>query len=76
MPQNAYMQTEQKIIYIFQNVQKIVQTLLKWMFWTSINLNIIKNKKQQQHYFSLRYCIYGPLWAFYPVLGCLFPRVG
>ncbi len=27
--------------YIFQNKQKIVQTLLKWLFWTSINLHII-----------------------------------
>ncbi len=26
---------------IFQNKQKIVQTLLKWLFWTSINLDII-----------------------------------
>ncbi len=25
----------------FQNKQKIVQTLLKWLFWTSINLDII-----------------------------------
>ncbi len=28
--------------FIFQNKQKIVQTLLKWLFWTSINLDIIK----------------------------------
>ncbi len=27
--------------FIFQNKQKIVQTLLKWLFWTSINLDII-----------------------------------
>ncbi len=27
----------------FQNKQKIVHTLLKWLFWTSINLDIIKN---------------------------------
>ncbi len=26
--------------FIFQNKQKIVQTLLKWLFWTSINLDI------------------------------------
>ncbi len=26
--------------FIFQNKQKIVQTLLKWLFWTS-NLDII-----------------------------------
>ncbi len=31
---------EQKLI-IFQNKQKIIQTLLKWLFWTSINLDII-----------------------------------
>ncbi len=28
--------------FIFQNKQNIVQTLLKWLFWTSINLDIIK----------------------------------
>ncbi len=27
--------------FIFQNKQKIVQILLKWLFWTSINLDII-----------------------------------
>ncbi len=27
--------------FIFQNNQKIVQTLLKWLFSTSINLDII-----------------------------------
>ncbi len=27
--------------FIFQSKQKIVQTLLKWLFWTSINLDII-----------------------------------
>ncbi len=31
--------------FFFQNKQKIVQTLLKWLFWTSINLDIIKIKK-------------------------------
>ncbi len=31
-----------KNIYIFQIQQKTVQTLLKWLFWTSINLDIIK----------------------------------
>ncbi len=29
-----------KMYFIFQNKQKIVQTLLKWLFW-SINLDII-----------------------------------
>ncbi len=33
---------EQKLIFIFLNKQKIVQTLLKWLFWTSINLEIMK----------------------------------
>ncbi len=41
--------------FIFQNKQKIVQTLLKWLFWTSINLDIIF--KKQQHYFSWSICI-------------------
>ncbi len=27
--------------FFFQNKQKIVQTLLQWLFWTSINLDII-----------------------------------
>ncbi len=27
----------------YQNKQKIVQTLLKWLFWTSIKLNIMQN---------------------------------
>ncbi len=31
-----------KNYFIFLNKQKIVQTLLKWLFWTSINLEIIK----------------------------------
>ncbi len=30
-----------KNYFIFQNKQKIVQTLLKWLFWRSINLYII-----------------------------------
>ncbi len=31
-----------KYIYIFFQIkQKTVQTLLKWLFWTSINLDII-----------------------------------
>ncbi len=30
-----------KFIFIFPNKQKIVKTLLKWLFWTSINLDII-----------------------------------
>ncbi len=30
-----------KINFIFQNKQKIVQTLLKWLFLTSVNLDII-----------------------------------
>ncbi len=33
---------EKKYYFIVQNKQKIVQTLLKWLFWTSINLDIIK----------------------------------
>ncbi len=33
-----------KYYFIVQNKQKIVQTLLKWLFWTSINLDIIKKK--------------------------------
>ncbi len=37
----------------FQIKQKTVQTLLKWLFWTSINLDII-NKK---YYFSWSICI-------------------
>ncbi len=28
--------------FIYQNKQKIVQTFLKWLFWTSIYLDIIK----------------------------------
>ncbi len=32
---------EKKIFFIFQNKLKIVQTLVKWLFWTSINLDII-----------------------------------
>ncbi len=32
---------DQKIFFIFQNKQKIVQALVKWLFWTSINLYII-----------------------------------
>ncbi len=31
-------------ICIFQNKLKIVQTLLKWLFWTGINLVIIKKQ--------------------------------
>ncbi len=30
-------------LFIFQNKQNIVQMLLKGLFWTSINLDIIKN---------------------------------
>ncbi len=30
-----------KIMFISQNKQKIVQTLQKWLFFTSINLDII-----------------------------------
>ncbi len=33
---------EQNNSFIYQNKQKIVQTLLKWLFWTNINLDIIK----------------------------------
>ncbi len=33
-----------EIMFISQNKQKIVQTLQKWLFFTSINLDIIKNK--------------------------------
>ncbi len=47
------------VFFYFQNKQKIVQTLLKWLFWTSINLDIILKK----HYFSWSIC------AFYPVCG-------
>ncbi len=30
------------VFFYFQNKQKIVQTLLKWLFWKNINLDIIK----------------------------------
>ncbi len=33
-----------EIMFISQNKQKIVQTLQKWLFFTSINLDIIKKK--------------------------------
>ncbi len=41
-----------KVYFIFQNKQKIVQTLLKWLFWTSIHFYNIK-----KHYFSWSICI-------------------
>ncbi len=37
----AYIYWTKKYYFILQNKQKIVQTLLKWLFWTSINLDII-----------------------------------
>ncbi len=49
---------------IFQNKQKIVQTLLKWLFWTSIDLYIIKNNK-----IILAEVFVSILCAFYHVCG-------
>ncbi len=40
------------LLFFFFNKQKIVQTLLKWLFWTSIHFYNIK-----KHYFSWSICI-------------------
>ncbi len=57
--------------YIFQNKQKIVQTLQKWLFWTSINLDFIKKK----HYFSWSICI-NTVGLLPHAGGCFTPCVG
>ncbi len=51
---------------MFQNKQKIVQTLLKWLVWTSINLDIIlkNNIILGEVFVSIR-------WAFDPLLAPL-----
>ncbi len=53
----------------FQIKQKTVQTLLKWLFWTSINLDIIKQNIILAEVFVSIPC------AFYPMLVGLLPRV-
>ncbi len=47
----------------FQIKQKTVQTLLKWLFWTSINLDIIKQNIILAEVFISISC------AFYPCVG-------
>ncbi len=38
----AYIHWTKMYYFIFQNKQKIVKNLLKWLLWTSINLDIVK----------------------------------
>ncbi len=54
----------------FQIKQKTVQTLLKWLFWTSINLDIIKqNIILAEVFVSIPCALYPCWWAFNPCVG-------
>ncbi len=53
--------------FIFQNNQKIVQTMLKWLFSTSININL-------KHIIFVEVFVSIPL-AFYPMMVSRLPRV-